>query len=95
MAKVRMSQKLQVHRYEPLEISVEVDSDDIPREENESIKSHISKLHDRAYKEILAFRVFHKDMSLEQSKADYLKFRKMYGLESKAHTNGHKPVEAS
>ena len=81
MARAWMERKLSVEAYGNLTYGVEVTDVDIPREEGETLAHHQSRMHLRAYREILAFQVFHNAITRKQAANDLTRYKQFYGLD--------------
>jgi len=77
-----MSKTLQKPQYEPLTFSVEITSEDLPREDDESLHDYMTRIHFKAYGQILRFQCVHGDMTCADAKEEMKNFVNFYRKKS-------------
>lgn len=90
MPQVKMKKTLQIARYEPLDFEITISGEDLPRWEGEDLKTQLARMQLEAYKQTLAFQVYHGHIKISQAALELRRFKDTYHLESKPFVNGVK-----
>jgi hypothetical protein len=78
---IKVGRKLRTADYEMIDFEITVSSEDIPQEEGESLEKHTAKLHYLAYRQALAFEVFHQKRQPSSARQELARFRQAYKME--------------
>jgi len=78
---IRLSKKIQISQFEPIEFSICLTSDDIPMKEEETVKSHMHRIHLECYKELIRWQIFNKYISSKKAVEKITEFKELYKID--------------
>lgn len=84
--RIYMERKVNLGNFENITLGVELTDSDMPGDSAEPVAQRLIQLQLQAYREILAFSVYHKAMKGEDALAELERFKK---VQLKRPSNGH------